>query len=61
MIYQYTTIKKVYDIDGNFLKSVPKKIFKREILTDNVEQTRIKLAKKHRCDFVDVAVIEKIN
>lgn len=50
----------MYDIDGVFIKSVPKKIFKREIYTEDIEQTRIKLAKKHRCDFVEVAVSEKI-
>ena len=59
-IYQYTTIKKMYDIDGVFLKSVPKKIFKCEIYTEDVDQTRIKLAKKHRCDFVEVAVSENV-
>lgn len=59
-IYQYITIKKTYDIDGVFLKSVPKKVFKCDILTEDVEQTRIKLAKKHRCDFVEVAVSENV-
>lgn len=50
----------MYDIDGVFLKSVPKKIFKCEIYTEDVEQARIKLAKKHRCDFVEVAVSENV-